>query len=75
MMEIKELLGKRVLVTPKGSFRNARADEVKILEVSPSGNWVKLMGPHGNKYWMPVAEFTLIETLVEFKLDEHPKDD
>jgi hypothetical protein len=64
-MNVLELLNKRVLVASKGQgFLAAQTvEEIKILEVSPSGNWVKIQNQHGNKIWKNQSDIILIEIL------------
>jgi len=65
-MNIQELLHKRVLVAEKeNSYRasNKTVKEIKILEVSPSGNWVKIQNDTGNKYWLHYSDITPVEVL------------
>ena len=67
-MTIDELVGKRALlkVTGKGSGRWYGAEpveEYRVLEVSPSGNWVRLLNTNGNKFWRAVTEIALVEVL------------
>ena len=66
-MNITELLYKRVLITEKAGYTGNRIEEVKILEIAPSENWVKLMNMHGKKYWKPITELSLIEVLIDLK--------
>ena len=65
-MAIQDFAGKRVLASTcqkpfvtAGSFQ-----EFRVLEVSPSGNYVRLMNPWGHKVWHLVAVVTVLETLV-----------
>lgn len=67
-MVITELLNKRVLISKKETYGNPTIEEVKVLEVSPSGNWVKLMNINGNKYWRPVVNIALIEVLIDLEV-------
>lgn len=72
-MNVTELIGKRALLKlgNGGSFmRSTSIDEFKFLEVSPSGNWVKLMNMHGNKFWRAVTDVSLVETLKDLKADK-----
>lgn len=77
-METSELIYKRCLIwdDPKGYSSSKRALEIKVLEVSPSGNWIKILNIYGQKYWKPVAEFQLIEVLKDLSTGkpEFPKD-
>lgn len=66
-MEICELIGKRILVSEKDSYRTVKITEVKVMEVSPSGNWTKIMDMNGRKYWRTTTEIALIEVLVDLK--------
>ena len=72
-MNILNLIGERVLLKIKGRYgwRNDDVTEYKVLEVSPSGNWVKLMSIYGNTFWKPLAEVPYIEKLVKLvKIDK-----
>ena len=53
-MNILNLIGERVLLKIKGRYgwQNDDVTEYKVLEVSPSGNWVKLMRIFLNRLWM-----------------------
>lgn len=73
-MNICDLLGKRVLLKLSSTgYRSTEVTEYKVLEVSPSGVWVKLMNLYGNKFWKPVQEVAFIEELREIK--PGPRDD
>lgn len=64
-MHWEDLLGKRVLVRLKHAygFTAGQAEEMKVLEVSPSGNFVKLQNGNGMKFWRPIVEVSLVEVL------------
>ena len=63
-MIITELLNQRVLISSKESRWGDNAiQEVKVLEISPSQNWVKLMNEHGRKYWKPITDVSVVEVL------------
>ena len=65
-MNVTELLGKRVLLKIGGAmFGRQDCTEFKVLEIAPSGNWVKLQSMHGNKFWKPLPEISFIEELRE----------
>jgi len=66
-MKIVELEGKRCLMLVTGSrySRSQAVEEYRVLEASPSRNWVRLMNVYGNKFWKPVAEVSLVEVLQE----------
>tara|TARA_R110000765_G_scaffold417475_1_gene520068 strand:- start:313 stop:531 length:219 start_codon:yes stop_codon:yes gene_type:complete len=66
-MIIEELLGKRCLIKETARFGNSGVNEVKVLEIAPSRNWVKLMNSYGNKYWKPTSEIQVIEVLIDLK--------
>jgi hypothetical protein len=65
-MVIKDLLHKRILIKESGNY-SSKISEVKVLEISPSGNWTKLMNMHGMKYWVDTAKIAYIETLIDLK--------
>lgn len=66
-MNVKALLNKRVLlkINGKGWSQNHVVEEFKVLELSPSGNWVKLQNLNGNKFWKPIQEVAFVEELQE----------
>ena len=55
-------IGKRVLLK-FGNRYSESVSEYKIIEVSPSGNWIKIMNLNGRKFWKPVVEVAFIEEL------------
>ena len=67
VMNITDLLGKRCLLKVGTGYRSPEITEYKIVEISPSGNWVKLMNIHGNKFWRAVTEIAFIEELIDLK--------
>jgi len=71
-MNIIELIGKRILISDSTGFGRASVNEVKVIEVSPSGNWVKLMNMYGNKFWKPLKDISLVEVLKS--IEKPPKD-
>jgi len=69
-MNITDFFGKRALLKI-GHGYNSSVEEYKVLEISPSGNWVKLMRvSYGSKFWRPVSEISFIEELVDLKADK-----
>ena len=74
-MNVIELVGQRCLMLV-GGLRYSRGSEVqeyRVLEASPSGNWIRLMNAFGNKFWKPAGEVSLVEVLkdlVPCKRDE-----
>jgi hypothetical protein len=67
-MKMKELLYKRILIAEKGGYStSSTVTEVKILEVSPSGKWVKIQNMNGNKFWRISADVIPIEILGEIE--------
>jgi hypothetical protein len=61
-----DLLFKRILVVVKeDSYRssNSKIEELKILEISPSGKWVKVQNQYGNKFWKSSSDITPVEVL------------
>lgn len=76
-MKISELVGKRLLLkfgTAPAFSRTAEIQEYRVLEVSPSGNWVKLMGLHGNKFWKPCVDVAIVEELKPLVPEARPAD-
>ena len=55
-----DLIGKRALVRRKPYFE---VIEVKILEISPSGEYIKLEYLTGHKSWESIHSLELIEPL------------
>lgn len=71
-MNIHELLHKRILVSEKerGYSSKQTLEEIKILEISPSGNWVKIQNMNGNKYWKHSSDIVPIEVLSSLDMDK-----
>jgi len=76
-MTITELIRKRVLLKLGTSATWSRhcgeVSEYFVVEVSPSGNWVKLRTIYGNQFWRPVTECSLVEVLTDLKPEPPPK--
>lgn len=64
-VKINDLLHQRVLVLEEkpGSFSHALVKEIKVLEISPSSNYTKIMDENGRKYWVSSTEIAPIEIL------------
>ena len=63
---MEHLIGKRILVAKSGGYRSEQTiEEFKILEISPSKQWVKIMDDCGRKYWKSYSSVTPIEILVD----------
>lgn len=69
--EAEKILGKRILFQSKKYGYNI--DEAVVLEVSPSGNYTRLMNSHGNKFWKPTQEINPIEILKQIKKEKLKK--
>ena len=69
-MKITELLNKRCLLKLNRGYGSGSVTEYKVLEVSPSGNWAKLMNLNGNKFWQAVTEVSFVEELIDLKADK-----
>ena len=72
-MNISQLLGRRVLLKIGGAWGRQEVTEYKVLEVSPSGSWVKLQNMNGNKFWKPLHDVAFVEALQELTKDK-PQD-
>jgi len=68
-MNLSELLHKRVLVAEKERGYNSKqtVEEIKILEISPSGNWVKIQNMNGNKFWKHSSDIVPMEVLTSLE--------
>ena len=67
-INVRDLIGKRCLMKQHSSgtnnwYNDKGITEYKILEVSPSGLWVKLINMNGNKFWELLSGIQLIEIL------------
>jgi hypothetical protein len=71
-MDLKSLLFKRILVVEKTYSYSSESTttELKILEISPSGEWVKIQNMTGQKYWKHYSDIKPIEILFDI---EKPK--
>ena len=74
-MTIQKLLHKRILVAEKGhSYSGEKiVKEIKILEISPSLNWIKIMNDNGNKYWKHYSDIVPVEVLAMINTDKPKK--
>ena len=59
------LIHKRILIAEKESgYRTGqKIEEVKVLEISPSGHWVKIQNQNGQKFWKSRADIVPVEIL------------
>ena len=60
MTDWKSLVGKRVLIRP---FLYSFVFEAKVMEVSPSGRFVKLRYCSGEEHWRDIESMILEEIL------------
>jgi len=66
-MNIQECVGKRCLLKLNKGY-GGEVQEFKVLEVSPSGNWVKLLSNYGgNKFWRTISDIGFVELLQELE--------
>lgn len=63
------LIGKRMLLIVGNGVGAVAVQEYKVLEVSPSGSWVKLQNMNGNKFWGAITEVVVVEELKDLKID------
>lgn len=70
-VEVVPLIGRRCLLSAVKGYSSG-VHEFRIEEVSPSGNWVKLMTLHGQKFWKPVTEVSLVEVLKDLRPEKPP---
>lgn len=66
-MNVNELIGKRCLMNGATRFSRNSVEEYNVMEVSPSGNWMRLMNTHGTKFWKPVTDMGLVEVLKQIE--------
>lgn len=64
-MDIRDLIGKRCLVQAAQRYGSLGVREVKVLEVSPAGQWVKTQNSDGQKHWQATTSLSLVEVLVD----------
>lgn len=71
-MNIGDYVGKRILIREIGAFGASKAvEEYRVLEVSPSGNYARIMNGFGRKFWKGVTEIHFVEELRAF--EPHPE--
>lgn len=70
---MNDLVGKRMLLKTNGGRWSDPVEEYRILEVSPSGNWVKLLNRNGNKFWRARSDISVVEELKPLN-DGKPKE-
>ena len=70
-ISVTSLLGKRCLMKVKDNryYRGSEVQEFRVLEISPSGNYIKLMNIYGNKFWKSIADISFIELLIDLKAE------
>lgn len=66
-MHIKDLVGKRALLKIGSNWDSPGVLEYRVIEISPSENWVKLMNINGLKFWTAINDVAFVEELKEFK--------
>jgi len=68
------LIGKRILA--KVGRYGTNVDEFRVLELSPSGRWTRLMNVNGVKFWTATTEIGVVEilTTLDALMDPRPKD-
>jgi hypothetical protein len=75
LVEINTLLHKRCLLKVGGRlYHNQDVQEYRVLEISPSGQWVKLMNLYGNKFWKPRIEIAFVEELQDLCTEPKPRE-
>lgn len=67
---MNNLVGKRMLLKVGTRIYNVAVQEYKVIEISPSGNWLKLQNMSGNKFWSAVTEIAVVEELRDLKADK-----
>jgi hypothetical protein len=66
-MNIRDYVNKRCLLKVTKGY-SSDVQEFKIIEVSPSDNWVKLQSNYsGQKFWKQIADIAFVELLQEFE--------
>jgi hypothetical protein len=66
-IDVTELVGKRALMKIRtGRYGDGAITEYRIMEVSPSGNWVRVM-KEGHAFWAAVVECSLVEELLPLR--------
>lgn len=66
MADVAGYVGRRCLFPNKNHYTrvsNGGVYECKVLELSPSGRWVKLMDMNGRRFWKPAHEMDVLEAL------------
>ena len=69
-MNVRELINKRVLLKINLGYQASQVEEYKILEVSPSGTWIKVMNLNGRKFWKASADIAFVEELIDLKAEK-----
>ena len=75
MSDINSMIGKRILLQlARGYGGHGAVQEYKVLEISPSGAWVKLMNPDGRKLWEAAKSLAVVETLADVMRRPQPEE-
>lgn len=71
---IHGMVGKRCLLKVKNARFHLDVDvsEYRVLEASPSGNWVRLQNANGNKFWRVVSDVAFVEELLDIRVTKPP---
>ena len=59
----KTLLNKRCLIKIVSKWGGGNVIEVKVIEYSPSGGWIKLQNQYGKKHWAIAGDVSIVEVL------------
>lgn len=77
-MNVRDKLGARILMTvqkPHGFGSKTAVEQARVIEVSPSGQWTRLMNEHGAKFWTRTEEIMLVEVLTDAPTEPRPDRD
>lgn len=71
VLDPRKLIGKRLLCTKCMPY-SSRPDtpyELRILEVSPAGLWMRVRRVDGSQFWCPPSAIQILEILVDLRAE------
>ncbi len=62
--QARTLVGHRILAATQKSYNGTSVNELRVLELSPSGEWLKTMDLYGRRTWTQTATMACVEVLL-----------
>jgi hypothetical protein len=72
---VPDIVGRRALLKIGVNPSMGETVEYSVVEVAPSGNWIKLRTLNGAEIWKPIREVVLVELLRNLNAGEPDEPD